>query len=150
MTPRLLAPLLLTGPLAMGLSACTTIPQAGGSGQRPPPRPDVQTQQPPPERPAPPPQTGFQVPQIQRLPGLERVIQQDAATLMRQFGQPRLDVREGDMRKLQFSGAPCVLDVFLYPLSQGAEPVATWVDARRASDGQEVDRAACVAALARR
>ncbi|WP_121115845.1 hypothetical protein [Croceibacterium ferulae] len=145
MTPRLLAPLLLTG-----LAACTTIPQAGGTGQRPPPRPDVQTQQPPPERPAPPPQTGFLAPQIQQMAGLERVIQRDGATLVRQFGQPRLDVREGDMRKLQFSSTACVLDVFLYPLQQGAEPVATWVDARRASDGQEVDRAACVAALGRR
>jgi len=144
MTPRLLAPLLLTA-----LSACATIPQPGGTGQRPPPRPDVQTQQPPPERPAPPPQIGFQVPQIQRVAGLERVIQRDAATLVRQFGTPRLDVREGDMRKLQFSGGPCVLDVFLYPLQQGGEPVATWVDARRSSDGQEVDRAACVKALAR-
>ena len=143
MIPRLLAPLLLTG-----LAACTTIPQAGG-GERPPPRPSVQTQQPPAARPAPPPQIGFLAPQIQRVAGLERVIQRDAATLTRQFGTPRLDVREGDMRKLQFSSTACVLDVFLYPLQQGGEPVATWVDARRASDGQEVDRAACVAALGR-
>ncbi|KHL24708.1 hypothetical protein PK98_12265 [Croceibacterium mercuriale] len=144
MTPRLLAPLLLTS-----LAACTTIPQAGNGGSRPPARPPVQTQVPPPTRPAPPPQTGFLAPQVQRLAGLERVIERDGATLVRQFGQPRLDVREGDMRKLQFSSSACVLDVFLYPLRQGAEPVATWVDARRASDGQEVDRAACVAALAR-
>jgi hypothetical protein len=40
--------------------------------------------------------------------------------------------------------------VFLYPLQEGGEPVATHVEARRASDGQEVDRAACVAALRRR
>ena len=53
------------------------------------------------------------------------------------------------MRKLQFSGQACVLDVFLYPLRPGAEPVATYVDARRPSDGVEVDRAACVAALRR-
>jgi len=58
-------------------------------------------------------------------------------------------VREGDMRKLQFAGRACVLDVFLYPLREGAEPVATWAEARRASDGQEVDRAACVQALGR-
>jgi hypothetical protein len=84
-----------------------------------------------------------------RAPGLERVIERDSATLVRQFGNPRLDVHEGDMRKLQFSGEACVLDVFLYPLREGAEPVATWVEARRASDGQDVDRAACVAALHR-
>lgn len=85
-----------------------------------------------------------------RAAGLEGVIEQDAATLLRRFGTARLDVREGDMRKLQFSGEPCVLDVFLYPLRPGAEPVATYLEARRASDGQEVDRAACVAALQRR
>jgi hypothetical protein len=83
------------------------------------------------------------------LPGLEEVIEHDTASLVRQFGDPRLEVREGDMRKLQFAGEACVLDVFLYPLSEGAEPVATHVEARRASDGQDVDRAACVAALQR-
>ena len=65
--------------------------------------------------------------------GLEGVIEQDAAGLARQFGNPRLDVREGDMRKLQFRGEACVLDVFLYPLRDGAEPQATYVEARRAS-----------------
>ena len=54
------------------------------------------------------------------------------------------------MRKLQFAGPPCVLDVYLYPLRPGAEPVATHVDARRESDGRDVDRAACIAALAAR
>jgi hypothetical protein len=34
-------------------------------------------------------------------------------------------------------------------LRPGAEPVATYVDARRPSDGLDVDRAACVAALQR-
>ena len=85
-----------------------------------------------------------------RLPGLEEVIEHDAAALVSRFGDPRLDVHEGDMRKLQFAGEACVLDVFLYPLRAGAEPVATHVEARRASDGQDVDRAACVAALQRR
>ena len=37
------------------------------------------------------------------------------------------------MRKLQFAGERCVLDVFLYPLREGQEPVATYVEARRAS-----------------
>jgi len=84
-----------------------------------------------------------------RSPGLENVIRQDANALIRRFGDPRLDVREGDMRKLQFAGRSCVLDVFLYPLSEGAQPVATWVEARRASDGQDVDRASCVSSLRR-
>ena len=104
----------------------------------------------PPTKPAPPPKPAFQTPDVQKLPGLESVIDNDAATLVRQFGTPQLDVHEGDMRKLQFAGEPCVLDVFLYPLKPGSEPVATYVDARRASDGRDVDRAACIAALMRR
>ena len=89
-------------------------------------------------------------PQVQVLPGLEGVIGAGSAELQRQFGTARLDVWEGDARKLQFSGAPCVLDVFLYPPAAGQEPHATYVDARRPSDGQDVDRAACVAALRKR
>lgn len=84
---------------------------------------------------------------ILTLPGLEGVIGAGANELIRQFGNPRLDVSEGDARKLQYAGGACVLDIFLYPAQPGREPLATYVEARRASDGQEVDRAACVAAL---
>ncbi len=87
--------------------------------------------------------------QIQRLPGLEGVIGSSPAELTRQFGAARLDVWEGDARKLQFSGSACVLDVYLYPPAEGREPQATYIDARR-SDGKDVDRAACVAALRQR
>lgn len=82
-------------------------------------------------------------------PGLDGVIRESANSLMQQFGSPRLNVAEGDMRKLQFAGSACVLDIFLYPLRQGAEPVATFVEARRASDGAEVDRLSCMQALRR-
>ncbi len=116
--------------------------------QQPPAQPRGQ-QVVPPTRPVTPPATDARAPRIQRLPGLEDVIEHDTASLTRRFGTPRLDVHEGDMRKLQFAGERCVLDVFLYPLRAGQEPVATYVEARRASDGQEVDRAACVAALRR-
>lgn len=87
---------------------------------------------------------------MQHLPGLEGVIGADASALIDQFGKPRLDVHEGDARKLQFSGAPCVLDIYLYPPDKGGEPRATYVDARRSSDGRDVDRAACIAALRHR
>ena len=83
----------------------------------------------------------------QVVPGVEGVIGNDAAGLIRQFGPPRLDVVEGDARKLQFSGTACVLDAYLYPPAAGKEPLATYIDARRPSDGQDVDRAACIAAL---
>src|SRR6187549_2409549 len=130
---------------ALLLAGCTTavVPPP----QQPPAAPGRQSV--PPTRPAAPLVTGARAPEIQRLPGLEEVIEHDTASLVRRFGDPRLDVREGDMRKLQFAGEPCVLDVFLYPLHEGQEPVATYVEARRGSDGQEVDRAACVAALRR-
>mgnify|MGYP001101231904 CR=1 FL=1 len=95
--------------------------------------------------PAPPPPA-----QVLSLPGLEGVIGATVADLTRQFGSARLDVHEGDARKLQFSGTPCVLDVYLYPPAAGKEPQATYIDARRASDGQDVDRAQCVAALRQR
>ena len=85
-----------------------------------------------------------------RAPGLENVIGQNGAQLERRFGKARLDIPEGDARKLQFTGEPCVLDIYLYPLRPGAQPVATHVEARRASDGKAVDRAACVAALGER
>ena len=94
---------------------------------------------------APPPR-----PRVLAAPGLEGVIGASPDELARQFGPARLDVWEGDARKLQFIGTACVLDVYLYPPAAGAPPEATYVDARRASDGQDVDRASCVTALKRR
>jgi hypothetical protein len=79
-------------------------------------------------------------------PGLEGVIGADADALTRQFGAPRLDVQDGDARKLQWSGVACVLDAYLYPPESGGRAAATYVDARR-GDGRDVDRAACVTAL---
>ena len=89
-------------------------------------------------------------PRVLAAPGLEGVIGASPAELARQFGPARLDVWEGDARTLQFTGAACVLDVYLYPPAPGSPPEATYVDARRASDGQDVDRASCVAALKRK
>jgi len=131
------------------MSACSAVPQA--QPQRSPvPQQRPRTSAVPPTAPKPPPKPVFRTPEVQRLPGLESVIDKDAAALTRQFGKPQLEVREGDMRKLQFAGEPCVLDVYLYPLRPGSEPIATHVDARRSSDGLDVDRAACIAALMRR
>ncbi|WP_305097631.1 hypothetical protein [Croceibacterium aestuarii] len=133
--------------LAGLLAGCTAVPPAQPARDvatvpRPPAAREV-----PPSRPQQPAPRGFVVPQVLHAAGLEDVIEQDAGRLTRLFGKPRLDVREGDMRKLQFAGEACVLDIFLYPLRPGAEPVATYVDARRQSDGLDVDRAACVRAL---
>lgn len=127
------------------LSACAgTIPQV----ERPSSSPAPRTVQVPPTDPAPP-SSGFRQARVMNIPGLESVIGQSRAALIRQFGSARLDVVEGDVRKLQFSGESCVLDIYLYPPAPGAEPRATWIEARRASDGMDVDRARCVAALGR-
>ncbi|RJY09530.1 hypothetical protein [Aurantiacibacter aquimixticola] len=128
------------------LSACATVvPQT----QVPPapPRDPVQTQVPPTRPVVAQPGAGFRQPQILEAPGLSGIVREPATSLVRRFGQPRLNVTEGDMRKLQFTGTACVLDVFLYPLAPGAEPVATWIETRRASDGAPVDRLACIEAL---
>ena len=128
-------PLALMLTLLLALSAC-----GGGSGGEgeplvtPPPPRAIRHLSPPPAR-------------LMMMPGLEGVIGATAPTLTRSFGVPRLDVMEGDARKLQFVGSPCVLDVYLYPPAAGSEPRATYVDARRAGDGRDVDRAACVAML---
>ncbi|MEQ1497679.1 MAG: hypothetical protein ABL914_03380 [Novosphingobium sp.] len=132
--PRLLIAL----PLPLVLAACSTTaaPPPKRPTQAAPIRPSLRT---------PPP-----VARVQAAPGLEGVVGANRDALIRQFGTPRLDVWEGDARKLQFVGGPCVLDIYLYPPAKDRDPEATFVDARRASDGQDVDRAACVAALRKR
>ena len=135
--------------VALTLGACAAAPQPRTT--QPPPRPTT----------APPPMTtkpdtvtapstgGFIAPRVMKMPGLEAVIGRNATALANTLGPPRLQVREGDAVKMQFVGEACVLDVYLYPLRPGGEPSATYVDARRSSDGLDVDRAACVAALRR-
>ena len=85
---------------------------------------------------------------VMSAPGLAGVIGADRDALIRLFGPPRLDIREDDARKLQWSGTACILDVYLYPGPTGGQQTATYVDARR-GDGRDVDRAACIAALRR-
>lgn len=133
--------------VAASLAGCVSAPQPNTPAQQRP----VTSTRPPPQQPVrPAPSTGaFIAPKVMNLPGLEGVIGRNATALANIFGPPRLEVKEGDAMKLQFSGTPCVLDIYLYPLRPGAEPSATHVDARRASDGEDVDRAACVQALRR-
>lgn len=76
--------------------------------------------------------------------GLGGVIGASASALAQRFGSPRIDLSEGDARKLQFLGQACVLDVFLYPASAGAQPVATHVEARLRKDGASTDTATCI------
>jgi hypothetical protein len=78
--------------------------------------------------------------------GLEAALGRTAAQLTARFGAPALDIREGTARKLQFEGAACILDAYLYPPAAGGEPIVTHLDARL-PDGRDFDRASCVAAL---
>ncbi|MFD1610326.1 hypothetical protein ACFSCW_00765 [Sphingomonas tabacisoli] len=93
---------------------------------------------------APPPAVPV-APPIISTSGLERVLGHDAHDLVALFGEPELDVREDQARKLQFVGPICVLDAYLYS-KNGREPVVTYLDARQ-PDGRDIDRASCVAAL---
>ncbi|NCP19597.1 MAG: hypothetical protein GW855_10625 [Erythrobacter sp.] len=142
--------------LAAMVAACATPGPAPQAGQRTPPRsapdraaPPARVTTVPPTDPRPVLPGAFIAPRVMNDPQLAFVIGARASELEKAFGPARLDVLEGDARKLQFVGEACVLDVFLYPLSPGAEPTATYVDARRSSDALDVDRAACAQALRR-
>ncbi|MEQ5788078.1 hypothetical protein J3454_09255 [Erythrobacter sp. NFXS35] len=84
------------------------------------------------------------VPQVMAPQGLGGVIGQEAVQLTRRFGTPRIDLTEGDARKLQFSGATCVLDIYLYPMRPGAQPTAAHVDTRLRQGGAAVDPGTCI------
>ena len=83
-------------------------------------------------------------PKIQREAGLESVIGKSASSLARRFGEARIDLSEGDARKLQFISSNCVLDIFLYPLERNAAPVATHIEARKRAGGGATDRVRCI------
>jgi hypothetical protein len=108
------------------ISACAAAPKATG------PRPQAI---------APP-------PAMATVTGLDRVIGKDARALVSLFGAADQDVSEANARRLQFAGTACILDAYLYPPSNGREPVVTYVDART-NDGRPAERASCVSALAK-
>lgn len=121
-------PAIIIGVLGLALSGCASTPKPAG-------------------QPTPPRSTIVAGPQVMASAGLEGVIGSRAAALIRRFGRPRIDLAEGDARKLQFAGTRCVLDIYLYPLSAGAEPTATHVEARLQQGGAAVDRGACIREL---
>lgn len=79
--------------------------------------------------------------------GVDSVVGESAAALLNRFGTARIDLTEGDARKLQFTSQSCVLDIYFYPTSADAQPVATHIEARERSVGAPFDRAACIAAV---
>jgi hypothetical protein len=70
-----------------------------------------------------------------------------AQVLVGHFGNPALQVREGNSLKLQFRSSRCTLDAYLYPQS-GTLKVAH-VDTRTVS-GSRADQASCIATLEQR
>ena len=68
-----------------------------------------------------------------------------ADDLVRRFGTPALQVREGDSLKLQFRNPQCVLDAYLYPGGGAAYRVAH-VDTRTRALAP-IDQAACATSL---
>lgn len=70
----------------------------------------------------------------------------DARKLVAMFGQPRADVRESTVRKLQFANGRCVLDAYLYAPARKKEPVVAHVDTRLVN-GADADQAACIVSL---
>ncbi len=89
-------------------------------------------------------------PQVMSPQGLGGVIGAPAAALTQRFGSPRIDLVEGDAHKLQFAGNACVLDIYLYPLSAGAQPTATHVEARLRQGGAKADPGDCIREVERR
>lgn len=90
------------------------------------------------------------VPEVMPAQGLAGVIGSPATALIRRFGAPRLDLAEGDARRLQFAGRGCVLDIFLYPLAIGAPLTATHVEARLRRGGAVTDPGACIREIEKR
>ena len=125
--------------LGLALSGCVATPPAGTTGtpsetQRPrPPSPPPMTV----PQPTPGTQPGaFIPPRVMNMPGLEGVIGSNASALANLFGPPRLQVREGDAVKLQFTGQACVLDVYLYRDGEATPHRVTYYEFRGDGGGR--------------
>lgn len=74
------------------------------------------------------------------------IIGMTADELVRRFGTPALQIREGTSLKLQFRSSLCVLDAYLYPTGNAPHRV-TYVDTRTRSLAS-IDQALCIRSLA--
>jgi len=73
------------------------------------------------------------------------IIGMTADELVRRFGTPALQIREGTSLKLQFRSSLCVLDAYLYPTGNTPHRV-TYVDTRTRSLAT-IDQALCIRSL---
>lgn len=79
-------------------------------------------------------------------PSSSGIIGSDARALIRLLGEPRLDIRDPEARKLQFSNGRCILDAYLYAQRSRREPVVSYAEARTTA-GATMDVATCVGQL---
>jgi len=100
-------------------------------------------------RPAPAAAEPFRAPRPQPGGDVAGIMGADIRTLRARFGEPRIDLVEGDARKLQFASSDCVLDIFLYPLREGAAPVATHVETRLRQGGTPTSSERCISEVER-
>ena len=69
-----------------------------------------------------------------------------AGELVRRFGNPALQIREGAGLKLQFRRRGCVLDAYLYAAPGAGVERVSHVDTRFPS-GADMNQASCISAL---
>jgi hypothetical protein len=119
---------------AVTIMFALTLAGCGGTSAKLPPPASVSS------KPAPPPV--FRPP-----PPGDPVLGWSAAAVTALLGPPRLDIREGAARKMQFVGENCIADVYFYAPKVQADPVATHIDTR-GREGEDVARAECIGALA--
>jgi hypothetical protein len=98
-------------------------------------------------RPEEPAQVQTPAPQTKELSA--DLIGANAGDLIKAFGTPALQIREGSGLKLQFRGRACILDAYLYASQAGAPEKVTYVDARTSS-GASTDEAQCALSLSQR
>ena len=79
----------------------------------------------------------------QATSGTALVLDQPAQAILALLGGPKLDRQDRGARQLQFIAAGCVIDIYLYAKSAGAEAVATYAEARR-NDGSTMDAGQCI------
>jgi hypothetical protein len=67
--------------------------------------------------------------------------------LIGRFGAAQFQVREGPGLKLQWGGAACVLDVYLYRPADGSAPERVVLADARRLDGSTIDAGVCAGQL---
>lgn len=75
------------------------------------------------------------------------ILGMDSSELIRTFGSPALQVREGPGVKMQWRGVACVLDAYLYPPVQGTGLSRVMHADARLPSGADASQPSCIAAL---